>query len=248
MSFKHTKHLTGLLTNRVFLNVVFIVSLLNLIGYLSYGNLHAVILFILIAGIVGHFSKNMTVVLLCPLVIVNLFFLKRQHSFSEGLENNEALKKKEASNKAGSSDTDANKKVIAKINGKASTKQGLPITPIEPTTTTDDTTTTDESFEVGRSKKGGYDIDYASTVEDAYDQLNSIIGGDGIQRLTSDTQKLMKQQMQLAEAMKGMGPMMESMGPMMQSIGPMMKQAQDILGGASTNNLADKSKEFKPSA
>jgi hypothetical protein len=228
MSFKHTKHLTGLLTNRVFLNVVFIVSLLNLIGYLSYGNLHAVILFILIAGIVGHFSKNMTIVLLCPLVIVNLFFLKRQHSFSEGLENNnEALKKKEASNKAGSSDTDANKKVIAKINGKASTKQGLPITPIEPT---DTTTTTDESFEVGRSKKGGYDIDYASTVEDAYDQLNSIIGGDGIQRLTSDTQKLMKQQMQLAEAMKGMGPMMESMGPMMQSIGPMMKQAQDMLG------------------
>ena len=104
----------------------------------------------------------------------------------------------------------------------------MPITPIEPTS--DTTTTTDESFEVGRSKKGGYDIDYASTVEDAYDQLNSIIGGDGIQRLTSDTQKLMKQQMQLAEAMKGMGPMMESMGPMMQSIGPMMKQAQAILG------------------
>ena len=241
MSLKHK--LNGLLTNRTFLNVVFIISLLNLIGYLSYGNLHAVILFILIAGIVGHFSKNMTIVLLSPLVIVNLFFLKRQHSFYEGLENNETLKK-EASDKAASADPDTKKQVIQKINDKASTKQGLPITPIEPTVTT----TTDESFEVGRSKKGGYDIDYASTVEDAYDQLNSIIGGDGIQRLTSDTQKLMKQQMQLAEAMKGMGPMMESMGPMMQSIGPMMKQAQDILGGATTNKLADKSKEFKPSA
>ena len=239
MSFIHTKHLTGLLTNRTFLNVVFIISLLNLIGYLSYGNLHAVILFILIAGIVGHFSKNMTIVLLSPLVIVNLFFLKRQHSFYEGLENNETLTKESSANAV---DADTKKQVIQKINSKASTKQGLPITPIEPTT---DTTTTDESFEVGRSKKGGYDIDYASTVEDAYDQLNSIIGGDGIQRLTSDTQKLMKQQMQLAEAMKGMGPMMESMGPMMQSIGPMMKQAQDILG---TSNVANKSKEFKPSA
>ena len=242
MSLKHK--LTGLLTNRTFLNVVFIVSLLNLIGYLSYGNLHAVILFILIAGIVGHFSKNMTIVLLSPLVIVNLFFLKRQHSFSEGLENNETVKK-EVSDKAASADEDTKKQVIQKINDKASTKQGLPITPIESTTDTTTTTTTDESFEVGRSKKGGYDIDYASTVEDAYDQLNSIIGGDGIQRLTSDTQKLMKQQMQLAEAMKGMGPMMESMGPMMESIGPMMKQAQDILGA---NKFADKSKEFKPSA
>jgi len=231
MSLKHK--LNGLLTNRTFLNVVFIISLLNLIGYLSYGNLHAVILFILIAGIVGHFSKNMTIVLLSPLVIVNLFFLKRQHSFYEGLENNESVKN-EVSEKAASADADTKKQVIQKINDKASTKQGLPITPIEPTT---GTTTTDESFEVGRSKKGGYDIDYASTVEDAYDQLNSIIGGDGIQRLTSDTQKLMKQQMQLAEAMKGMGPMMESMGPMMQSIGPMMKQAQEMLG---TGNLADK--------
>jgi hypothetical protein len=217
--------LTGLLTNRIFLNVVFIVSLLNLIGYLSYGNLHAVILFILIAGIVGHFSKNMTIVLLCPLVIVNLFFLKKQHSFSEGLENNETLKTA-VTDKANSTDAVTKTQTIAKINNKASTKQGLPITPIEPT----EVTTTDESFEVGRSKKGGYDIDYASTVEDAYDQLNSIIGGDGIQRLTADTQKLMKQQMQLAEAMKGMGPMMESMGPMMESIAPMMKQAQEMLG------------------
>jgi len=224
MGLKHK--LTGLLTNRIFLNVVFIVSLLNLIGYLSYGNLHAVILFILIAGIVGHFSKNMTIVLLCPLVIVNLFFLKRQHSFSEGLENNETLKT-EVTDKASSSDAETKKQTISKINSKASTKQGLPITPIEPS---EATTTTDESFEVGRSKKGGYDIDYASTVEDAYDQLNSIIGGDGIQRLTADTQKLMKQQMQLAEAMKGMGPMMESMGPMMESIAPMMKQAQEMLG------------------
>lgn len=245
MSLKHK--LTGLLTNRTFLNVVFIISLLNLIGYLSYGNLHAVILFILIAGIVGHFSKNMTIVLLSPLVIVNLFFLKRQHSFYEGLENNDPLKN-EIAEKAASADADTKKQVIQKINEKASTKQGLPITPIDPEDTTTTTTTTDESFEVGRSKKGGYDIDYASTVEDAYDQLNSIIGGDGIQRLTSDTQKLMKQQMQLAEAMKGMGPMMESMGPMMESIGPMMKQAQDILGGATTNKLADTSKTFKPSA
>ena len=57
---------------------------------------------------------------------------------------------------------------------------------------------TDESFEVGRAKRGGgYNIDYASTIEDAYDELNKIIGGDGIQKLTGDTQNLMKQQMQL---------------------------------------------------
>ena len=51
-------------------------------------------------------------------------------------------------------------------------------------------------------------IDYASTVEDAYGDLNKILGGDGIKRLTEDTQKLMGQQMQLADAMKSMTPLL----------------------------------------
>jgi hypothetical protein len=84
----------------------------------------------------------------------------------------------------------------------------------------------DESFEVGRSKKNssGYNIDYASTIEDAYDQLNSILGSDGIKQLTNDTQGLMKQQMQLAESMKEMGPMIAGMAPL-------MTQAKGLLRG-----------------
>ncbi|NBX39582.1 MAG: hypothetical protein EBR54_09285 [Flavobacteriia bacterium] len=60
-------------------------------------------------------------------------------------------------------------------------------------------------------------IDYAATVEDAYGDLNKILGGDGIKRLTDDTQKLMSQQMQLADAMKNMGPL--------------LSQAKDMLKG-----------------
>ena len=114
---------------------------------------------------------------------------------------------------------------------KASSQQGLPITPLPTTTTSTSNTdtsdaTVDESFEVGRSKKNssGYNIDYASTIEDAYDQLNGILGSDGIKQLTNDTQGLMKQQMQLAESMRSLQPMIEG-------IGPLMQQAQGFLGG-----------------
>ena len=80
-----------------------------------------------------------------------------------------------------------------------------------------------DSFEVGRKKgKGSYNIDYASTVEDAYDELNKIIGGEGIKRLTKDTQGLMKQQLQLTEAMGQMEPMMNQMGPLMDRVQEMM--------------------------
>jgi len=88
--------------------------------------------------------------------------------------------------------------------------------------------TKDESFEVGRKKgKGGYNIDYASTVEDAYDELNKIIGGDGVKRLTADTQGLMKQQLQLTEAMKGMEPMVDKMGPLIDRVTKMMGTLKD---------------------
>ena len=80
-------------------------------------------------------------------------------------------------------------------------------------------------------------------LEDDYDELNKIIGGDGIKKLTGDTQNLMKQQMQLAEAMKSMGPLVEQMGPLMQSVGPMIEQAKGMMGSGS-NNIADLAKNF----
>jgi len=217
MNFKAA--LSKFLTNKWVLNIVAILAFLNVIGYLIMGNLNTVLFFIIIAVLIRYFSKNMIIVLGIPLILVNLLSLKG--NVMEGLENNSSTPPPETSN---------NDAIPKKTNKPpdAKSKQGLPITPIDDTVKTTNTDTnnasSDESFEVGRSKNRGYNIDYASTIEDAYDELNKILGSDGIKKLTGDTQNLMKQQMQLAESMK-------SMGPMIQSMAPMMKQAQDMLGG-----------------
>lgn len=78
--------------------------------------------------------------------------------------------------------------------------------------------------------KKGNRIDYASTVEDAYGDLNKILGGDGIKNLTSDTQRLMDQQMQLAEAMKGMSPLLDQAKSMLQGFD--MKNLDSLAGMA----------------
>ena len=199
----------------------------------------------LIAGIVGHFSKNVTIILLVPLFVVNLYVLGNKTK--EGMENSKSSDNTESKTQDSSQDSSGNtlQETVKKINDKVSTNQGLPITPIEEDSTTNNSNNkqTEESFEVGRNKKGKYDIDYASTIEDAYDELNKIIGGDGIKKLTGDTQNLMKQQMQLAEAMKSMGPLVEQMGPLMQSVGPMIEQAKGMMGSGS-NNIADLAKNF----
>jgi hypothetical protein len=222
MNFKTA--LSKFLTNKMVLNIVSLIAFLNVIGYIVMGDFNATLVFIILAVLVRYFSKNMIIVLGIPLILVNLLSLKG--GIYEGLENNTdtsaADSTKEAtadSTKEATAKTDSTANIVKKVNQQdAKSKQGLPITPI------DDTINTDESFEVGRGKRKGHDIDYASTIEDAYDELNKILGSDGIKKLTGDTQGLMKQQMQLAESMK-------SMAPMIQSMAPMMKQAQDMLSG-----------------
>ena len=229
--------LVKILTNKWVLNIVSLLAFLNIIGFLVVGNFNSVICFIVVAIIARYFSKNMIIVLGIPLLLINLTPMKGD--FTEGLENNNS-EKEDSSAKEDSSQKDAqHKETIKKINQQdAKTKQGLPITPLdnaapEGSDGSSGDAPSGDNFEVGRGKKKSYDIDYASTVEDAYDELNKILGSDGIKRLTGDTQNLMKQQMQLAESMKSMEPMIKNMAPM-------MKQAQDMLtnmGGDGENGL-----------
>jgi hypothetical protein len=215
------------LTNKIVLNVVTVIAILNIIGMLSLGNYNGVAYFVILALLITYFSKNMIIVLGVPVILVNLF-VSKSSLLTEGMENNTATDKTNT-NVQNQSAQNKHSETIKKINQQdAKSKQGLPITPLDSTSSTTNTSssnaTTDESFEVGRGKKKGYEIDYASTVEDAYDSLNKILGSDGVKRLTGDTQQLLKQQQQLAESM-------QSMAPMIQSMAPMMKQAQDLLGG-----------------
>ena len=207
--------LNKLLTNKWILNIVFITSLISVLSYIAVGNVEAFAFFVVMAVLIGYFSKNMIIILGVPLILVNLFAFnkskKDKNSTKEGLENN-------TSSTSSTAKKNLQTKVIDNLNSDKRAQDSTPITP----PVLDNKT--DESFEVGRPKKsGGYDIDYASTIEDAYDELNKILGSDGIKRLTDDTQGLMKQQAQLAESMK-------SMGPLIQGMAPMMKQAQAILG------------------
>jgi hypothetical protein len=96
-------------------------------------------------------------------------------------------------------------------------------------------TKSDEAMNVMSNKRRNR-IDYASTIEDAYGDLNNILGSDGIQKLTEDTQRLMTQQLQLADAMKSMTPLMENAKTMLQGF-----DLKNLEG------LSDLAKNFNPS-
>ena len=184
-----------LLTNRYVLYLVAILALFNIIGYMMMDKTQIVILFILVGYLMTHFSKNMVIVLLVPLVLVNLL--------TSGMMMKEGM--------VGATATPAT--------------EATPATPATSATPASSEATTNETFASAGGRKGGSRVDMGSTLEQAYDDLNNVLGSDGIKNLTSDTQNLMKQQLHLAEAMKDMGPL--------------MKQAQDMLKTLNIDGLGD---------
>ena len=245
---KYNLKIDKLLSNKTLLNVVTVVTFLNVIGFIMLNKTASIIYFILIGLVTSLFSKNMIIILLVPLITVNFIIAasltSKNSNHREGLENIENDDKD--NNKKTDSNVTNTKKTTSTTS--TSTNQGLPITPLDHNENnmqpSEHNAEVDESFEVGRGKKNskGYNIDYASTVEDAYDELNKILGSDGIKRLTSDTQTLMKQQLKLAESMK-------SMEPLISGIAPLMQQAQGLLGSINggkgdLGSLANIAKQF----
>ena len=220
------------LTNKLVLNVVSFIALLNVIGYAVMGKFNNVLFFIVLAILVKYFSKNMIIILGVPLIAVNLLSLKSGSVF-EGLENKDDKKE---STDAASTTEEENKKHLDKAleDKKKQQPAMLPGTehPDEKEQNggvVSSNVKSDESFEVGRKKSASSKIDYAATIEDAYDELNKILGSDGIKRLTSDTQGLMKQQADLAKSM-------EAMTPLIQSIMPMAEKAQKMMESMDAGN------------
>jgi len=189
--------MSNFFTNKFVLYIVSFIALLNVIGYMMLGKLNIVIYYVVLAVLVRYFSKNMIIVFGIPLIIVNLMASLKGNNYIEGLENYNKENKED------------------KEETKSTTSSSESTQPIEPKKK-------EEHFEVGRPKNGKYKIDYASTIEDAYDHLNSILGKDGMKSLTDDTQRLLEQQTQLAGSLKDFGPMVEKMLPMAQSLQEMM--------------------------
>ena len=255
---KSNKMFSKMMHSRILLIIVFILSLITFFGNVIYGNIHAVFFFLLLVGLTSFFSKNMTIVFLVPLLLVNLYTRFGKKPSIEGLENKSDSDKRQSSssdkntysNKNSSSLTNKEKinMIKQKHSNSSSSNSQLPIVPIhQENTSSDDRNNDDETFqnndskESDKSKKKKFNIDYATTVEEAYDNLNKIIGGDGIKNLTSDTQRLMQQQMQLTEAMKNISPLVESMGPLLEKAGGLLGS----MGGAENiSNLANLAKSF----
>jgi hypothetical protein len=71
-------------------------------------------------------------------------------------------------------------------------------------------------------------IDYSTTLEQAYDNLDKMLGSDGLNNLTADTEKLMAQQQKLFTAVNSMMPMIDKAQGMIEGLD--MEKINSLVG------------------
>jgi hypothetical protein len=209
-----------IMTNKYFLIFIAVLSAINIIGYLSMGYTHTVILFAMVAYLTFVFSKNMTVVLLVSFVVVNLY-MQTIGGAVEGFQ------KKDGTNLSnGDVGLHTSRLGLQNMNDVELEDKDDLLEEEEPETNTTTETVENssspppqiESFDGGiepAEKKKDPRIDYASTLESAYSNLQSMLTSGGLSSLSDDTKKLVEQQGKLFESMD--------------SIAPLLKQAQSLM-------------------
>jgi len=212
---KMPKSVSKVLENKYVLYFVFFLALTNLFGYMILGNVYAIIFFIFVGFVCTFFTKNMILIMSIPIVVTSVLMVGQK--VKESFQNSSDSSMPSSSMPTSSMPTSSMPTATAPNNNSVDI-----VYPNDPENEiNEDSMISLDSAQIPESStkvdepmttmyKKNKRIDYASTVEDAYSDLNNILGGDGIKNLTSDTQKLMNQQLQLADAMKSMTPLLES--------------------------------------
>jgi len=238
-----------LLANRHFKYFIYFMAAVNVFGYVANKKFNALIFGALVALIVSRFTKNPAAVLVVALISASLIVTTRV--IKEGMEGEkpadaptvEDVKAKIAvahpnlSTAANSiqetGDVDATKAQLqikaADRKQTASDKKAAIVDPnntdMNPATE-EDTAVEPFANTMGTKKKtstAAPRIDYSSTMNEAYTNLNTLLGSDGINNLTKDTKTLMNQQKELFTSM--------------QSMVPALNQAQEMMGKFDVNKL-----------
>ena len=188
MKFKLPK-MDKLLNDKNVLYVVFILAILNILGYLLVRNTEAVAFFIIVGFLSTYFSKNMMVVLSIAMVSTSLFNSTRTRPVQEGM-----------SSERGEAKDTLKSKMQEK---KQEKKQQVNSNDYTPENKKSDVSTS-------ASAKKNNRIDYAETLEQAYTKLSETVGEGGIEGLTSQTENLLNQQTELMNNIKGMQPFLNT--------------------------------------
>ena len=234
--------LNSLLRNRNVLYVVLFLAVANLFSYLMLKQLDAVAFFVIIGFLTTYFSKNMIIILLTS--VVSTFFLVQIKMLGGNVR--EGMEVKGGPNPPAT--PPATEEKTDPVPEEKTEPTTEPMT--EPTTKT--TPPKPQGFQPLRPAKYNADeddsdrhkpkVDYAGTLEAAYDNLDKLLSSDAIRNMSEETNRLAEKQHKLMGNIKQITPIMDKASSMLSkldigNLSGMMKGMQDRLAGF---NLGEK--------
>ena len=250
--------LNYLLRNRNVLYVVLLFAIANLFSYLMMKQLDAVAFFIIIGFLTSYFSKNMIVIMLTSMIstflLVQVNMLGNVQEGMEVKEGNEPIKtpeqhteSKATANGNGSANGSNDTAPSDPISGEQllDEKERAKITEIkEPLQNkpTEGHKNNKEKFSQklspARYNSGEDDgvsiankkpsVDYASTLETAYDNLDKLLSSDAMKNMSEDTNRLAEKQQLLMGNISKMDPIMKKAASILDGMD--MGKIEGILG------------------
>ena len=201
-----------LVNNKIVLYIVALICLFDILGYIMRYEFSAVLFFYLIGMITFNYTKNMTVVLGTALLMTSLMHLIRNMmGFKEGFKEGKDDEEKDL--------TEMVKKVAQQEGEKDEEEEGEE--------EAEEVEEEEEQETMKNKKKSGYQnkmklnpgmyntpnkeqiskqLGKAGQMEKAYDNLDKMIGQEGIKSISSHTKKLVKQQNELMKDLKDITP------------------------------------------
>lgn len=235
----------GIFKNSAVLYLTLLLALFTVLMYISKSDWNSLIVLIVVGLLTNYFTKNMTIILGAAIVVS--LVVRMQMRGIEGFEQEEKegmdvadVASKSPENTPPVETEEELRKCWKNVDGEwalnSTDKEGKTIAGecAKPMCWNDDSANckAKESFSKKsipssqpKSVNGDDDdpsegdrIDYAKTVEGAYDNLQNMLGKDGIKGLTTETSQLISQQKDLMDSLKGIGPMMKEAQGMMKSL------------------------------
>ena len=190
------KSVGNIMSNKYFLYFMVFLAITSLLGYLQKHNFKAIVFFILVGFLTYYFCKNMNIVLITAIIATAFYDRIQDNSHpSHGNHFLEGMENKKDGDDDEGMDHDGE--------GMDHDGEGMD----------------DNDDEEGMTS--GSKLDYEKTLTDSYKNLNNMIGDEGMQRMTKDTERLMATQKQLAKNMENMKPMLENAQNMIKGMGSM---------------------------
>ena len=210
MKLNLTKTLNKVTTNKYVLYIVLFFAITNVLGYLMTKDFDSLALFVALGVITSYFTKNMIIILGSAMFITNIAFASKK--IREGMK--EGISKKENSE-------DEKEEMSNKKKKKDETEEMTTLSPAS----------VKEGEEEDAVDEGpGGRIDYASTMEQAYDNLSNLIGKGGISNLSKETKSLLDQQKQLAGQLESMAPLLKDAKGLLNNMNlPNMKELDGMM-------------------